>query len=308
MPLGGIQPITGKMADLTNGILHDEPSDAEVEYFSTLNATFQPILLVLSLALFSDDDGTSTGVPYAISNLPMSKRGTVTTVNIHSIKAHRGGAAFQETDWAYAGFDPFVGQWEAFSEISTILGLKGGKGYVDELGLVVGMYYLHTDFDRSEVSEFDGFLPDERSRIRFLRNRLKTIYQPFKKVETRRIWGAQTPIELFLYQELLYRGLRPELQRLVFPDGRTYPSLYDAYADIELRHDLQLVTEIDIFFPDQRLAVFCDGTHHSRRRQREKDKKIDEQLAALDITSLRISGTQIINDLKAAADIVCSKL
>lgn len=308
MPLGGIQPITGKVAELAGGVMHDDPSGAEVEYFRSIDARFQPILLVMSLASISGPEDAIQAVPYAISAIPMSKRSIVTTVDVASVKAHRGGAAFAEADWCYSGFDPFVGEWSVFSTAETILDLKGGRGYVDELGVVIGMYYLRTEYDRDDVSEADRFLPDDKSRKRFLRNRIKTIYQPFKRVEARRIWGAQTPIELFLYQELLFRDLRPQLQQLVFPDGRTYPSLYDSYSDVETRHELQLLTEIDIFFPEERLAVFCDGRHHGKGKQAGRDAKIDAKLAELGIASIRVSGKSIIEDLTVAADEIGHKL
>lgn len=308
MPLGGIQPITGKIAELAGGIIYDDPSEAEVDYFRSIDAKFQPIVLVMSLATLSGPEDALEGVPYAISAIPMSKRGIVTTVNIDTVKAHRGGDAFAVADWCYSGFDPFVGEWSAFSTAGTILDMMGGKGYIDELGAVVGMYYLRTKFEREDVMEVDRFLPDEKSRKRFLRNRIKTLYQPFKRVEARRIWGAQTPIELFLYQELLFRGLRPQLQQLVFPDGRTYPSLYDSYSDVETRHELQLLTEIDIFFPKERLAVFCDGSQHGRGKQLERDAKIDEKLSELGISSVRASGKSIVENLCGAADEICQKL
>ncbi|RVH78110.1 hypothetical protein CN203_11480 [Sinorhizobium meliloti] len=308
MPLSGVQPVTGKMCELVNGVLRDEPTDAEVEYFRSLGATFQPILLVMNLAAIFDAGEAFEGIPYAISAIPMSKRGIVTTVNIDSVKAHRGGVAFAEADWAYSGFDPFLGEWTAFSTAGTILQMKGGNGYVDELGAVVGMYYLWTGFDHEDVLEVDQWLPDATSRKRFLRNRIKTVYQPFKRVETRRIWGAQSPIELFLYQELLFRGLRPTLQQLVFPDGRTYPSLYDSHADIETRHELHLLTEIDIYFPGERLAIFCDGAHHGRGKQADRDAKIDGTLAEFGITSIRVSGKMIMENLPAAADNICEKI
>jgi hypothetical protein len=308
MPLGGIQPITETVTRLAGGVIYDEPSDVEVEYFRSIHAKFQPVLLVMSLASLSGPDDGLEGVPYAISTIPMSKRGVVVTVDMDSVKAHQGGAAFAEADWCYSGFDPFVGEWSTFSSAGTILDMKGGAGHVDELGAVIGMYYLHTEYERNDVMESDRSLPDEKSRKRFLRNRIKTVYQPFKRVEARRIWGAQTPIELFLYQELLFRGFRPQLQQLVFPDGRIYPSLYDSYADVETRHELHLLTEIDIFFPEQRLAVFCDGRHHGKGKQAERDARIDAKLAELGISSVRVSGRIIIENLENAADQIAQKL
>ena len=81
--------------------------------------------------------------------------------------------------------------------------------------------------------------------------------------EARRVWGAETPIELFVIQALAKEKLFPACQMLVMDDGATFPSLYHLWSDVEFRHSDGLVTEADLFFPAERVAVFCDGGHHA---------------------------------------------
>jgi very-short-patch-repair endonuclease len=55
-----------------------------------------------------------------------------------------------------------------------------------------------------------------------------------------------------------------------------------------------------LFFPDQRVAVFCDGGHHARAKQKAKDAAITEKLTAMGIHSVRIPGDEIRSDLPKA--------
>jgi hypothetical protein len=138
---------------------------------------------------------------------------------------------------------------------------------------------------------------------------MNLFFTPFQNVEARKVWSAESPIELFLIQELARRGLFPQVQMLIMGDGSTFPSLYDLWKDIEFRHMPGLLTEADLFFPHQRVAVFCDSTrHHRGRKAREKDAAISERLRALSIASVRVPGGTIVRDLKAAADLVGSAL
>jgi hypothetical protein len=52
-----------------------------------------------------------------------------------------------------------------------------------------------------------------------------------------------------------------------------YPSLYDLWnEDVEFRHTTGLISECDMFFPDEKIAVFCDSTrHHRGQKVQEKD-------------------------------------
>lgn len=87
---------------------------------------------------------------------------------------------------------------------------------------------------------------------------------------------------------------------LIMDDGTFFPSLYHLWSDVEFRHSGGLITEADLFFPDERVALFCDGGHHARTKQKAKDAAITEKLAALGVRSVRIPGDEIRRDLPAA--------
>src|SRR5258706_5812829 len=112
--------------------------------------------------------------------------------------------------------------------------------------------------------------------------------------------GAETPIELFLIQALAKEKLFPQRQMLIMGDGATFPSLYHLWQDLEVRHSDGLVAEVDLYFPTERVAVFCDGSHHARNKQKAKDAAINGKLEALGIKPVRIPGSEIKFDLAKA--------
>jgi hypothetical protein len=121
--------------------------------------------------------------------------------------------------------------------------------------------------------------------------------------------GAQSPIELFLFQELLRRDLAPLLPVLVFDDGSIHPSLYDLWWDVDFRYVPGLISEPDMYFPNQKLAVFCDsGRYHRGKKAEAKDAAIDEKLSSTGISSVRVLGKLIVEDVKAAGDLVANAL
>jgi hypothetical protein len=143
-------------------------------------------------------------------------------------------------------------------------------------------------------------MPSEAMKARYEKHRNKLLFTPFKKVEARRIWGAETPIELFLIQALAKENVFPESQILIMQDGATFPSWYHLWSDIKFRHSDGLVTEADLYFASKRVAVFCDGGHHSRAKQKAKDAAINAKLEAAGIRSVRIPSTEINFDLPKA--------
>jgi very-short-patch-repair endonuclease len=247
-------------------------------------------------------------VPFAISALPAAKRGAVSSVDIDYVAALRGAPIRPEADFVYSGFDPFRGDWSLAWRGSDYIAENRGKALLDEVGIAIERYFLALDYDPEEVVEFDRFLPDEKSRRGYLRNRIRKLFTPFVRSECRRIWGLESPEELHILQELLFRGLRPECQYLIYPSGDCYPSLYDVYADVEFRRGMDILSEVDFFFPETGLAVFCDGAHHQRAKNIKKDKVIGERLADLGIRSIRLPNRLINENLKAAGDRVVEAL
>ena len=57
---------------------------------------------------------------------------------------------------------------------------------------------------------------------------------------------------------------------------------------------MRSITEADFYFPDKRLAVFCDSReHHSSADSIRKDQEIDKKLETIGIKSLRLLGPDI---------------
>jgi hypothetical protein len=268
------------------------------------NGKFQIINLVATMGWWSNGNDRILAKPVTISLVPASKRGVVTTVDADVVQALRGAPVEAGREEVYADFDPFKGCWSLFAIGGNFISHKAGSGFIDEIGLVIQRYFLRMSFDSGSVSEGRLTMPSEVSTTAYIRNRIRVLYTPFKAVGVRRLWGLETPIELFLAQELFHRGFSPSFQYIVFQDGNAYPSLYDAYADVEFRFGSNVVTEIDIFFPQERLAVFCDGSHHGRSAQIKKDAQIIKVLADMGIKSVRVPSHLIRTDLKAAGDMV----
>jgi hypothetical protein len=299
LDLGGVQPVTKAMSEAAGGTLHDKPSDGEVELFRKRGTNFQLISIVLSCVLAGRVDDVLQVRPFAMTLIPASKRDKVQETTIDLV-AKLDVDAWLATEPMYAGYDPFSGDW---SLSGNLPGHMDGErnGYLDEMGFVIDQFFLATELaEDDEVLTMDLKMPSEQMKARYEKHRRKLFFTPFKQVEARRVWGAETPIELFVIQALAKESLHPACQMLIMSDGATFPSWYHLWNDVEFRHTDGLVTEADLFFEKERVAVFCDGAHHVRAKQKAKDAAITEKLAALGIRSVRIPGDEIREDLSEA--------
>ncbi|MCK1650084.1 hypothetical protein IVA88_01355 [Bradyrhizobium sp. 149] len=299
LDLGGIQPVTKAMAEAAGGTLHDKPSDGEVELFRKRGTNFQLVSIVLSCVPAGEVDGVLQVRPFAMTLIPASKRDKVQESTIDLV-AKLDVDGWLATEPMYAGYDPFSGGWRLFGNLPGYMDGER-RGYLDEMGLVIDQFFLATEqAEDDEILTMDIKMPSEQMKTRYEKHRRKLFFTPFKQVEARRVWGAETPIELFVIQALAKEKLFPACQMLIMSDGATFPSWYHLWNDVEFRHTDGLVTEADLFFSDERVAVFCDGGHHARAKQMAKDAVITEKLAALGIRPVRIPGDEIRNDLPAA--------
>lgn len=107
---------------------------------------------------------------------------------------------------------------------------------------MVGQYFLAKTYDPADVQEVAIGFSSEKAEEKYKKHRANLLYKPFTKIKPRRMWGAQSPIELFLFQELLRRALSPILQVLVFDDGSIHPSPYNLWRDIDFRYAPGLIT------------------------------------------------------------------
>ena len=302
--LGGIQPVTGAMAEAAGDMLHDRPSAGEVELHRKLGTQFQNIFVVMNLAHLTEENGQLTGTPYSISLIPASKRGGVTEVGIDLVDKI-DMPAFLKTEPCYTAYDPFTGDWSMFGQLGSFLASGKLKGFVDELGLVVDQYYLATTYDADDVLSVSGGFTSAEADAKYNKHRNKRLFRPFSEARVRPVWGAGSPIELFLLQGLLRRRLSPILQMILCDDGTAHPSLYHLWRDAKLGDLPGQITEADMYFPERRLAVFCDSNkHHSRVRDVEKDQAINGRLEQAGFKFVRVRGPEILKDLATAVQSV----
>lgn len=306
--LGGVQPLTGAMAEAAEFIIEDKPSPGEIELHRRRGTRFQIISVVISTAGFRMLNGVACGVPFAISIIPADKRGRISEVDIEYVRNIDLNRYIQTNEPCFTNFNPFTGEWSMFGPLAILHSDKPRNGFADELGLVTDMYYLQLDYDAGDVLMVDFGMGEDRARQKYSRHRTKLMFSPFERLNARRVWGAESPIELFLLQALLRRGLSPTLQMLLFEDGTTYPSLYNLWAE-NLEEVPGFISEVDMFFPEQRIAVFCDSSRfHRGAKAAKKDESIGNRLLEVGIRSVRVPGALIVRDLATAADMVCRAL
>jgi len=173
---------------------------------------------------------------------------------------------------------------------------------MDEIGLVYDHYLLAKKFDKNDVLAVNFDMPNNRMFRKYLKHRTKLLFTPFNTYKARRIWGVDSPIELFLFQELELNGFSPQLQTLLFEDGSSHISLSDLWRSENMVSMDGMITEADFYFPNEKVAIFCDGAHHRRRKQRIRDQLIDEKLLLAGIQPVRIEGKEIVHDLAAASE------
>jgi len=201
----------------------------------------------------------------------------------------------------FLGFDPFSGDWQLLGDEESMLG-QAHSGFMDEVGLVYDNYLLATQFNKDDVLGVNFDMPNDKMFRKYLKHRTKLLFTPFSNFKSKRIWGLDSPIELFLFQELEFNGFSPQLQMLLFEDGGVLGSLYDFWRSESLTGMEEMITEADMYFPEKRVAVFCDGAHHRRKKQRERDIAIDKKLLDAGFTPVRIEGSEIVRDLASAVD------
>lgn len=126
----------------------------------------------------------------------------------------------------------------------------------------------------------------------------KRLYRWYENTNPRKLWGVDSPIELFLAHAFAKESLYPDMQMVVLDDGRMYPSFFHMFGSGEKVGEAKMITEIDFYFPDEKLAVFCDSFRfHRGKKNQNKDLAIDESLHKLGIKAIRIRSFDIFNNI-----------
>lgn len=198
----------------------------------------------------------------------------------------------------YFGFNPFSQSYQMYGNSNLFLSnYETHNMPTDMLGFIINIYALATEWDFKDVlvppmPDCNKFLA-----MKYKKYRTRRYYKKFNNIKSKKVWGCDSPIELFLLQAMSKEKLSPLIQASIFEDGSVYPGLHEILNDNQMEDELEQITDADFYFPDSKLAIFCDSnSFHRTKKAKEKDIKIDKKLKDLGIHRLRIMGTDIINE------------
>lgn len=289
LTLDGAQPSEEEHWRANGGVLHTDITEESFEIYSKRNAKFQLVSVVVNAYSFRNEEGVIHAKPYNISLFPFSKRGKVQDISIDFLKM-MSMSEINSSSSVYIGFNPFKKAYGVFSPG----GLMGGASVEsDMIGFVDNTFALVSPFDHNSVAA--PFVQDSKIATDFNKYRNRVYFKEFKTLKPRKIWGCDSPIELFLLQAMDHLGLTPMIQTMIGEDGYTASTYHTLWNDKKLRRKFKIITEADFYFAEERLAIFCDSKEfHSSDKAKEKDRLIDEKLDSIGIKSLRVYGNDIV--------------
>jgi len=318
--LDGTQPIENKIMGLSNKffnghpVIEVNPSEEAIEFYRARGDSFQMINVVVCCYGFEEKDGELYGLPYHVSLRPAQKRGEPSSVGIDWIQ-NMDLEKVLDGNPHYMGFNPFSNAFGLYG----VGALPINKDICsDTIGIVYNTYFLASNYDKSDTCDpgmCTNLLGDSKTILSDYRKfRFSRYFKPFDNIDPIKIWGCDSPIELFLLQALNSLRLRPKIQMHIFADGTVFPSLQSMWEEGKRTKSLvKTITEADFYFEDENIAVFCDSVaHHSLPEAIEKDNAIDEKLKKLGVRSIRLSGPDIVASplecAKRVQDVVDSKV
>ncbi|POA28175.1 MULTISPECIES: hypothetical protein [unclassified Pseudomonas] len=299
--LDGVQPLESAVLKLSTEFFEGvpvvgvNPSKDAIEYYRERGDTFQMVNVVVCCHSFERRDGKLFALPYHVSLRPAMKNGSPQTVGVGWI-ANFDLEKVLDGRPHYMGFNPFSDAFGLYA-----LGPVPVNEAIcsDVIGFVYNTYFVaskHAPRDASDpglctelLGETQGVLGDYR------KYRCKNYFKKFTDSKPLKIWGCDSPIELFLLQAMSQIGLHPKIQMLIYPDGTIFPSLQSMWeGGVRTARLSKIITEADFFFEKEKVAVFCDSkAHHTSADEIAKDQAIDQKLAAVGIRSYRVAGTDI---------------
>lgn len=304
--LDGVQPLEQRHMEANNGVIGVNASSESIAIYKKEKVNFQLIYVVVNAYGFREINGKLVGKPYCISLMPASKFGEISSVPpewIENIDLER----MDGVPKLYKGFNPFRGAFGIH-----MLGMHDySKIESDMLGFVHSIYALADRFEHREVLlPMIPMLQGHNQALNdYKKYRNDWYFKSFKKLKPKKIWGCDSPIELFLIHAMDSISLNPELQTIICEDGFTVPSFHKVWENHKSRKRLKIITEADFYFPEKKLAIFCDSVaHHSSLDAKIKDHAIDEKLNKIGIRSLRICGRDIAQSPMASARLVEAEL
>ena len=307
--LDGLEPITVQVAQMHPSGIPLQPSQELLDYYAKQDIKFQMVFVVANFYDLRCVDSIIYGRPYSVSLMPASKRGKVQELSPAFFKNFSIEKAL-EMEPVYLDFNPFKGQYDLFGSFNSFFNSQDKlETYTDSIGFVIGLYFLANKHNKRDIALTDIISADNRTRRKYRDYRIKRYYTPFSKPEPRRIWGADSPIELFLIHALAHNGIFPKIQTSIFKDSSVYANFYDMVSSFNVKEEHHLITAADLYFDHEKLAIFCDSRqYHSSSEAKSKDENISAKLAELGITALRIQGVDIVHNLSGCVEQIKNQL
>jgi hypothetical protein len=315
--LNGILPLTKSRFDYIgqNGesdgekttVVFVNPLPEEYEYFESIGVTeFQAISIVLNFYAFEEtESNVLKGKPYSVSLVPMEKRKQIDTWNIELLKKFDLEELCQRGGFVMSKFNPFAGFYDGIGSHYSLFSQITQNDHSDSIGFQWGLYFLCPKYDIKEVQIPENHTYSRQINAKYRKHKTKLYFEPFKDVNPRRLWGCDSPIELFLIQGLYIRGLIPEIQMGIYNNGDIFPNYYKMAEQETFIGQERLITSADLYFKNQKLAIFCDGKEF---HDTDKDKKISQSLIDLGIKPLRFSGKEITEEIEIVLDTIENEL
>lgn len=290
LSLDGAQPPEKEHWRANKGVLYTDITKESFEIYSKRKAKFQLVSIVVNAYSFRDVEGVIHAKPYNISLFPFSKREKVQYISIDYLKTI-SMSEINSRSSIYIGFNPFKKAYGVFSPGGLMTGMNIES---DMIGFVDNTFAVVSPFDHNSVTA--PFIQDSKIANDFNKYRNRIYFKEFKTLKPRKIWGCDSPIELFLLQAMDYLGLSPMIQTMIGEDGYIASNYHTLWNDKKLRREFKIISEADFYFPGEKLAVFCDSKEfHSSDKAKEKDSLIDKRLDSIGIKSLRIYGKDIVD-------------
>ena len=310
--LCGIQP---KTLDLIENVkqfgFNLQPSQKEVEYYRKRNTKFQIINVVVNIHTFKRDNNNNVfAYPYSISFVPGPKRGIPEERGIDFIDSFNIEEFSQKQQGIFTDFSPFKPIQTGFFTLGGLFLAPDVECHTDTVGFVLESFFLPIDIDMEiERIPMPGPYLDQLINEKYNKYRLKRYYKPFTNLIPRKIWGCDSPIELFLIQALASKNLFPVIQTLIFKNGHVYDNFYDMIKNKIFIKGNEIITEADLYFPKSKLAIFCDSSQfHRGKKNKNKDELIDIELSKIGINTLRFSGKEIVENINSCVDKVLKNI
>lgn len=305
----GLLPVTIEASEHYGKYITVQPPDEVVNYYYEKNINFQMVSIVANFYDLKVENGIIVGKPYCISLVPATKRGKLDPRSVKFAQSLKLEGMVEAFGGIYLGFNPFDGGYGLFGSYSTLMGEGGIDAYTDSIGFVVNVYFLADQYEKDQV-----LLPNMIGAPKFIQDkyrqyRVNHYFKQFQNMLPRKIWGADSPIELFLIQALASKNLYPQIQTLIFETGDVFPSFYEMIEEQKLKEETTLITEADLYFPNLKVAIFCDSTrHHRSKKAKDKDERISHVLKEIGIRSIRVQGSNIVKSLNRTVNEVIEQL